>query len=147
HPMPVDSELRDGFAFKPLVQLNAGWNSLLVKVEHDSNPIAFFLRLSDMEGRSVPELLFSSRPDSPEQLREQRAEVMKLRERWYRVQVPPGTSALRLPGTLKLRAAYLNGKPIKTTEERVEFGRLEWNHPNVIALVTSAADQLEDSLQ
>jgi len=147
HAMPVDSELRDGFAFKPLIELKAGWNRLLVKVEHDSNPIAFLLRLSDREGKSVPGLMFSSRPDSPERLREQRAEAMKLMERWYRVQVPPGTGALRLPGTPKFRAIYLNGKPISTADARVEFGGLEWNHPNVIALVTSAADQLGDSLQ
>src|SRR5437016_11292517 len=43
HPMPVASELKDGFAFKLMIGLRPGWNQLLVKVEHDSDPIAFFL--------------------------------------------------------------------------------------------------------
>jgi Glycosyl hydrolase 2 galactose-binding domain-like len=62
--------------------------------------------------------------------------------------VPPGTRALRLPSTLKFRAVYLNGKPITTTTDgRVELGRLDGNHPKIIALVTSAADELEDDLE
>jgi hypothetical protein len=147
HSMPVDSELRDSFAFKPTIELQAGWNQLLVKVEHDSNPIAFTLRLGDMQGVEVPGLLFSSQPESPERLRAERAEISKLQERWYRLQVPPGTRALLLPSLAKFRAVYLNGKPIATTDARVEFSNLEWSHPNVIALVTASGGELEDSLQ
>ena len=148
HSMPVDSELRDGFAFKPTIELRAGWNNLLVKVEHDSNPIAFTLRLSDLEGVPIPGLIFSSRPDPPEQLRAKQAQATGLQERWYRLQVPPGTHALRLPSIPKFRAVYLNGKSITTTtDSRVEFSSLDWKHPNVIALVTARGDELEDSLQ
>lgn len=147
HPMPVDSELRDGFAFTPMIQLNEGWNKVLVKVEHDSNPIAFFLRLSDMRGVPVPELLFSARPDSPEKLRSERAEASKFRERWYRVQVPAGTRALQLPAIPKLSAVYLNGKQVAADPgARVELNSLEWDHPNVIALVTADGYELEDVL-
>jgi hypothetical protein len=55
---------------------------------------------------------------------------------------------LLLPETVKFRAVYLNGAPVTTAADRlVEFSGLDWNHPNVLALVTAAADELEDCLQ
>src|SRR5205814_6061304 len=87
-------------------------------------------------------------PDPPERLGEERAAATRFQERWYRVQVPPGARALQLPRTPAFRAIYLNGRPVATAADgRVEFGSLDWSQPNVIALVTPAADELEDSLQ
>jgi len=150
HSMPWYYELRDGFASKPTIKLQAGWNQLLAKIEHDPGRfgrIVFSLRLSATAEMPVSGLLFSSQPESPERLRAERAEISKLQERWYRLQVPPGTRALLLPSLAKFRAVYLNGKPIATTDARVEFSNLEWSHPNVIALVTASGGELEDSLQ
>ncbi len=107
HPDPRYYELRDGFAFKPTIELRPGWNQLLVKLEHDPGrfgQIVFSLRFSDMEGMPVPGLLFSSRPEQPERLRVEREKETTDRERWYRLQVPPGTRALLLPRTLTFRA-------------------------------------------
>ena len=92
HPMPRYYELRDAFAFKPTIELSAGWNSLLVKVEHDAGRfgrIVFSLRLSDAEGMPGPRTTVFEWPDPPERLRTEVAEATKLRERWYRLQIHP----------------------------------------------------------
>jgi hypothetical protein len=149
--MPWFYELGDRYAYKPRIDLRPGWNQLLLKIEHDVGRfgrVSFTLRLSNADGTPAPGLLFSSRPGQPEQLRVERDQATALQERWYRLQVPPGTHALWLPGSPAFRALYLNGRPITaTTESRIEYGNLDWNHPNVIAMVTSAANELDTALQ
>ena len=146
HPDPRYYELRDGFAYKSGIKLKAGWNELLVKVEHDKGrfgPVVFSVRLSDTRGLPMRGLISSIHPDPPESLRRERGHEHM--ERWYRVQIPPGTRALRLPDTPNFHAVYLNGKPTKIAK-RLEFGTLDWHHLNVICLVTSAADELSETL-
>jgi len=82
---------KGGFAFKPTIEFEARVESAASKIEHDSDPIRIFPAPERLRGMPVPKLLFSNRPKHPERLREERAEASKLQERWYRVQVPPGT--------------------------------------------------------
>ena len=151
HPMPWFYELGDRYAYRPTIELRAGWNQLLLKIEHDSGRfgrVSFTLRLSDADGAPAEGLLFSSHPGQPEQLRAERDQATATQERWYRLPVPPGTHALRLPRSPAFRALYLNGDSITATADaRIEYGNLDWNRANVIAMVTSAANELDTALQ
>jgi hypothetical protein len=83
HPMPRYYELRDGFAFKPSINLKGGWNPVLVKIEHDAGRfglIVFSLRLADKDGMPMQGLLASSQPGDPKQLEAQEVEARQHQE-------------------------------------------------------------------
>ena len=145
HPMPRYYELRDGFAFKPAITLHRGWNEILVKVEHDRLSGALFsFRLADSAGMPVRELLVSARPQDPLKLRSEAEREAAGQERWYRISIPPGTGALLLPKSPPIPAIYVNGKAVEPQSGRVQFPSLDWEAPNVVALVTRASDELLD---
>ena len=145
HAMPRYYELRDGFAYGTIVTLRRGWNEILVKLEHDRLSGALFsFRLADAAGLPVPALLVSVRPRDPLKLRAEAEREVAGRERWYRIPIPPGTRALMLPKSPPIRSIYVNGKAVEPQNGRVPFPALDWQAPNVVALVTKGSDELLD---
>jgi hypothetical protein len=145
HPMPRYYELRDGFAFKSAITLLSGWNEILIKLEHDRLSGALFsFRLADSAGLPVAGLLVSVRRGDPQKLRAEAEREVTGRERWYRISIPPGTRALRLPKSPAIKAIYVNGKAVDAQSGRVPFSPLDWGAPNVVALVMQGSDELID---
>jgi hypothetical protein len=144
HPMPRYYELRDGFAFKSEVDLKAGWNQIILKIEHDREPGVFRFRLTDESGQPVSGIsAFASQasPIAPD-LRSGGAQG----ERWYRIQIPPGARSLLMPLGHTIQAAYLNGTPVQFTQAGLPLSALNWYQPNVLALQLAGDDHLTDNV-
>jgi hypothetical protein len=86
----------------------------------------------------------SAQTGDPVKLRTEAEAGVAAVERYYRISIPPGTQALVLPKSPPIRAIYLNGKAVQPKSGRVLFPRLDWEAPNVVALVTNGADELLD---
>lgn len=151
------------------IRLEAGWNQVLVK-EAPGFPLfrsTFSLYLEDESGRPLENLLVASEPGDPQRLRDRieqtprrstprfvpcwpkeehrsgAVESTKGRERWYRIDVPPGSRALLLPAASRVRAIYFNGRKMAADRDgRMALPRLDWDQPNVIALEMAAGHQL-----
>jgi len=111
-------ELTDGFAFRIPVQLNAGWNSLLLKFLHNkagfsATLTAFTCRVERRDGRHIRELLCSLQPIS-----EERRQVSP-GYRWLRFSVPPLARALRVPTLDDPWLAFVDGKAVDSAAELV----------------------------
>ena len=145
HPLPRYYELRDGFAFKSEVDLKAGSNQIVLKIEHDREPAVFAFRLTDEQGQPVSGINASasqSAPISDEPGSGQQAQG----ERWYRIQIPPGAREFIMPPRHAIRAAYVNGTPVALTQSSVPLGALNWYQPNTLALELAGDDYLTDSV-
>jgi len=108
--------LTDGFAFRIPVQLNAGWNSLLLKFLHNaasfnSMPTNFTCRVERPDGAHIRELLSSLR-----QISEQRRRL-EPGYRWLRLSVPPQARALRVPALDYPWLTFVDGRPANSAPE------------------------------
>jgi hypothetical protein len=82
-------EMRDAFGARIPVQLRAGWNRLLLKISQGqrfAGIFGFTCRVCDADGQAFTDLRFSAdaadvTPSEP-------------RERWYRLPIPPGATAV-----------------------------------------------------
>ena len=166
-------KMNDGFAERLPIRLLQGWNVILVKLESAftgyNSSLTF--RFTDDDGFPVPGLLGAKRPQDPEALlrerrrgvvrdttrflppfptydqRQGRFEVTHGKERWYRVEVPPGTGSFLVPARPAEVAVYLNGTRVQPDSAgRVTFPTLDFDRPNSIALRLPADQELEDYL-
>jgi hypothetical protein len=148
---PPGFELRDAFGHKCKVHLKAGWNQVLVKVvSADVGPaLVFYLRLTDASGSPAHGLVAAWRPSDEEVSRKEQEAKRRDEdlERWYRVDVPAGTTALLLPHRPALQAAYLNGKKITLGEGRIQFPELDFRERPTLVLQMAGADELNDFLR
>jgi hypothetical protein len=111
-------ELTDGFAFRIPVQLNAGWNSLLLKFLHNragfsATLTAFTCRVERRDGGHIRGLLCSLQPIS-----EERRQVSP-GYRWLRFSVPPLARALCVPTLDGPWSAFVDGQAVTSAAELV----------------------------
>jgi hypothetical protein len=112
------AELTDGFAFRIPVQLNAGWNSLLLKFLHNrasfsATLTAFTCRVERRDGGHIRGLLCSLQPIS-----EERRHVSP-GYRWLRFSIPPLARALCVPTLDGPWSAFADGQTIDSAAELV----------------------------
>jgi len=163
--------VRDTFSHKVSIPLKAGWNEILLKVVSSGPKFQsyFAFRLADRDELPVSGMLVSHRPEDPAQLRRRREARMARaasrfeslwpvsrllegrpestlgKERWYRIQVPPGTRAFLMPTGSSEWNVHFNGRRMVPEEDgRVVFPQLDWKQSNVVALEMPAASQLLD---
>ena len=116
---PLYNELTDGFAFRIPMQLEAGWNSLLLKFLHDSTSPrsgVFACRIEGNDnrlatGRHIKGLVTSSRPIGDA------AAHAPSGFRWLRFAVPPLAAAIRAPELDHPLSLYLDEKPAPPARE------------------------------
>ena len=103
---PLYHELTDGFAFRIPVELQAGWNSLLLKFLHNAEMDRagqFTCRVERPRGGQVAGMLENPRR-LPAEGRERSGGF-----RWLRISVPAVAGALRLPGLEKSWEVWIDG--------------------------------------
>jgi hypothetical protein len=111
---PLYHELTDGFAFRIPVEMQAGWNSLLLKFLHNAEMDRageFTCRLERPSGGHVVGMVAS-----PRRLSGDRAE-RSAGFRWLRIPVPAVADALRLPNFEKSWAVWIDAKPAPASPE------------------------------
>jgi len=111
---PLYHELTDGFAFRIPVQLQAGWNSLLVKFLHDAGnakPGHFTCRIEQSEGGHRMGLVANPRQIASNRMRPASG------FRWLRFPVPSVARALRVPKFDGPWSAWIDGKPTPAAQE------------------------------
>lgn len=150
HDHPFYFEMTESFGLRPRVRLRAGWNKVLLKVSKavvaGSGGLNFTFRVADPEGRSIPGVRYAAEPGtSPPVGSPLPAEAAG--ERWYRVQVPPGTVALELPALPHGLTAYLGGERLVPDPSGVlSFGPGRGPAPRTLALRLDARDDLPAAL-
>jgi hypothetical protein len=111
---PLYFEPVDGFAFRIPVELQAGWNSLLLKFLH--NPESgrsgqFTCRVAQRKGGPVAGLVAGAR-----RLSANRGERSP-GSRWLRISVPAVAGALRVPPLKNAWSVWIDGKPASAGPE------------------------------
>ena len=107
---PLYNVLDDVFADKVDVQMQAGWNSVLVKVLHNpANEVggSFFCRLESMKGKVVEGLICSTRTYEPE------SSPSNIAYRWLRFEVPPLAATIKVPALRYPYLVYIDGMPVQ----------------------------------
>src|SRR5215831_150476 len=135
---PFWYELNDNWADRFSVTLQKGWNEVLVKVGVGRyGAFGFTFRVADARGKTIPNLINSLAPYSPQ-------DVSTTREtRWYRIDVPPGTSALLPPAFAEPYRLLLNGQEIKPSgPSPVPFKNLLRPEKNVLVIAAKKEDRL-----
>ena len=166
-------KMNDGFAERLPIRLQEGWNVILLKIESafPAYNSSLVFRFTDEDGFPAPGLLYAKRPKDPDALvrdrqqgvvrdtmrflppfptsdqRQGRFEVTHGKERWYRVEIPPGTTAFLLPARPADIAVYLNGTRVQPDSAgTVTFPKLDFDQPGSIALRLPADQELLDYL-
>jgi hypothetical protein len=124
-------ELRDAFGFRIPVRLEAGWNRLLLKVSQGmryGGTFGFVARFCDADGLPLTDLHAAASPEAA-------PGKEGGGERWYRLRVPAGTTALRLPPGAERAELYLDGERVDAVATRTEA---------TLALRLPAGDELRD---
>jgi hypothetical protein len=96
----------------------------------------FYLRLAGADGLPIPGVRSALRPGAGERA--------ATGWRWYRIPVPPGTVAFRIPPRIPESQIFLNGTPVEPAAGKIQLGELHWDTPNVIAIRLPAAVELPD---
>jgi hypothetical protein len=108
----------------------------------------FLPRFSDSRGAPVEGLVTGWKPEQAEALREEREKRFDNFERWYRIEVPSGTTARRLPSQPSAQAVYLDGQPVRfENASRIRFPKLDYQRQPVFAIKLAARDELTDFLR
>ena len=135
---PFWYELNDNWADRFPVTLQKGWNEVLVKVGVGRyGAFGFTFRVADAQGKTLSNLISSLAPYSPQ------AVSNASKTRWYRIDVPPGTSALLPPAFAKPYRLLLNGQEIKPVGfAPVSFKNLLQPGENVLVIAAGKEDRL-----
>ncbi|HLV87655.1 MAG TPA: glycosyl hydrolase [Candidatus Sulfotelmatobacter sp.] len=139
---PFWYELNDNWADRFQVTLQKGWNEVLVKVGVGRyGALGFTFRVADGQGRTIPNLISSLARYAPE------SASSPVETRWYRVEVPPGTSALVPPALSQPYRLFFNGHEIKQTgAASVSFKNLLQPGKNVLVIAATKDDRLTSPL-
>jgi glycosyl hydrolase family 106( putative alpha-L-rhamnosidase)/glycosyl hydrolase family 2 len=111
---PMYHELKDGFAVRIPVNLNAGWNSLLLKFLHNPERptgAAFTCRVERPEGNHIKGLAGSLREVAGNRMRVQSG------FRWLAFPAVPLSRALRVPAHDGPWSAFIDGRPVGPAPE------------------------------
>ena len=131
-------ELNDNWADRVPVTLQKGWNEVLVKVGVGRyGAFGFTFRVADAQGKTIPNLLSSLAPYSPQD------GSTASETRWYRIDVPPGTSAFVPPAFTKSYRLLFNGQEIKPAGSTpISFKNLLLPGQNVLVIAARKEDRL-----
>lgn len=131
-------EMRDPFGYTRSVLLKKGWNQVLLKLAGDPRhpQLLFYLHFLDKQGAPVQNLVTFWQPDEAEALKKLEEEKLmnSSSERWYRLEVPPGTRSFLLPKRDLIESAYLNGREVKPVAGRIEYPNLSFGSCAVLTL-------------
>ena len=135
---PFWYELNDNWADRFPVTLQKGWNEVLVKVGVGRyGAFGFTFRVADGQGKTLSNLLSTLAPYSPQDA------PTASETRWYRMDVPPGTTALLPPALAKPYRMFLNGQEIKADgTSPVSFKNLLQSEINVLVIAAQKEDRL-----
>src|SRR5215472_10225334 len=135
---PFWYELNDNWADRFPVTLQKGWNEVLVKVGVGRyGAFGFTFRVADAQGKTLSNLTSSLAPYSPQGV------PAASETRWYRVDVPPGTTALVPPAFAKPYRLLLNGQEVKPLGlSPISFKSLLQPGKNVLVIAAKKEDRL-----
>jgi len=135
---PLWYELNDNWADRFPVTLQKGWNEVLVKVGVGRYGVfGFTFRVADGQGKTLPNLISSLAPFPPPDV------PAAGKTRWYRMEVPPGTTALVPPAFAKPYRLLFDGQEIKPLgPSPVSFKSLLQPGKNVLVIAAKKEDRL-----
>jgi hypothetical protein len=141
---PFWYELNDNWADRFAIDLQKGWNEVLVKVGVGrSGTFAFTFRIADQQGKTISDIVASPVPHSvgsPPLANED--------TRWYRVEVPPGTTAVLPPALAGPYRLLVNGKDLRAAGSApVDFRKWLRREKNVLVLAARKADRLSSPIE
>ena len=144
---PFWYELTDNWADRIPVELQAGWNTALVKVgvgrSVASGYYGFTFRVADANGRTLPDVVNSLVPD---EVALKGAEDKTLR--WYRLEVPPGCVAVVPPALRKPYRFFLNGQELKPAgAQPIDIRKLLVRQRNVLVIGAFQYDKLSTPVE
>ncbi len=130
-------DMRDYWGVQGDCVLEAGWNTVLVKIAGNSK---FTFRIANPKGGVMPDIVDSPTKTlpSPEATRELKAGM-----RWYRMDVPPGAAGMKRLDLPQGSRVFLNGQPLATEGAEWRFSPLR-ETGNVIAVKVPAEHFLTD---
>jgi hypothetical protein len=144
---PFWYETGDRWADRIPVKLHKGWNVVLVKVGlgrfEASGTYGFTFRVADALGKTLPGIVTSILPhDLPT------ATTASHESRWYRMEVPPGTTGV-LPPVLDLPyKLLLNGQELKSNGSGViDFPKLSPAEKNTFVIEAQKDDRLSSPVE
>ena len=135
---PFWYELNDNWADHFPVTLQKGWNEVLVKVGVGRyGAFGFTFRVADGQGKTLFNVISSLAPYSPQET------PTASETRWYRMDVPPGTTAVLPPAFAKPYRLLVNGQEIKPLGlSPVSFKNLLQPGKNVLVISAKKEDPL-----
>ena len=135
---PFWYELNDNWADRFPVALKKGWNEILVKVGVGRYGVfGFTFRVADEQGKTLSDVTSSLAPYAPQGV------PTASKTRWYRMDVPPGTTALLPPAFAKPYRLLLNGQEIKPLfPSPISFKNLLQPGKNVLVIAAKKEDRL-----
>jgi hypothetical protein len=135
---PLWYQLDDDWADRFPVTLQKGWNEVLVKVGVGRyGAFGFTFRVADAQGKTLSNLISSLAPYSPQGV------PTASETRWYRVDVPPGTTALVPPAFAEPYRLLLNGQEVKPLGlSPISFKSLLQPGKNVLVIAAKKEDRL-----
>lgn len=102
-------EMRDAFGISATIRLRQGWNQILLKVSQGirfAGTFSFVLRFCERNGQHFPDLRYGASPGQSEASRDENT------ERWYRLSVSPGATAVEVPDVSGTLTLYADGAPL-----------------------------------
>jgi hypothetical protein len=144
---PFWYEMNDNWADRIPVKLCEGWNEVLLKVGlgrgTSSGYYGFTFRVADQQGKTLRGILNALLPHDVQKDAPSSTEM-----RWYRVEVPPGVTAVVPPALEAPYRLILNGDELKPSG-RTPVDILEMRRPdkNVLVIVARREDRLSSPLE
>ena len=142
---PVSYELHnENWADRFSVILHQGWNEVLIKLGVGRVALAptgtfgFVFRVADAEGKTIPTVTSSLATTSlPNQ------GTVNTATRWYRIPIPPGTTAVLPPALEKPYRMFVNGQVLKSDGAApINFEKLLRPEKNVLIIAANAQNSL-----
>jgi hypothetical protein len=139
---PFWYELNENWADRIPLELQAGWNAVLVKVGLGefaaSGFYGFTFRVADATGRFLPDIVSSLSPNDAAVRGPARRSW-----RWYRVEVPPGCVAVVPPALRDSYRLFLNGQELKPSgQQPIDIRKLLGRRKNVLVVAAPKDDRL-----
>jgi len=141
---PFWYELNDRWADRFPVNLQKGWNEVLVKVGVGrSGTFGFTFRVANEQGDSTADVVPGLVPHTLESPAAPGEDT-----RWYRVEVPPGTNAVQPPALAGPYHLLLNGRELLTEKSTpIDFAKLLRAGKNILVIKARKADRLSTPVQ
>jgi alpha-L-rhamnosidase/Glycosyl hydrolases family 2, sugar binding domain len=139
---PFWYETTDQWADRIPVHLHKGWNEVLLKVGlgrfEASGTYGFTFRVADAQGKTISGIVSSTRPHELTA-----APAMVRHMRWYRMEVPPGTTGVLPPPFEQAFKLFLNGQELhQNGGAPVAFENLLTGDRNTLVIEAQQDDRL-----